>query len=60
MRILLIPDVHGRPFWNDAIKQHGEECDKIISEGVPASHLPLWVGAAPTARRPFYVNNITQ
>ena len=33
MRILLIPDVHGRPFWNDAIKQHGEECDKIIFLG---------------------------
>ena len=33
MNILIIPDVHGRPFWKDAVEKHLEECDKIIFLG---------------------------
>ena len=32
-KILIIPDVHGRKFWEDAVETHGEECDKIIFLG---------------------------
>lgn len=32
-RLLIIPDVHGRTFWKDAISKHGDECDKIIFLG---------------------------
>lgn len=33
MNILIIPDVHGRPFWKDAVEKHLEECDKVIFLG---------------------------
>ena len=32
-KILVIPDVHGRSFWKEAIEQYGDECDKIIFLG---------------------------
>ena len=33
MSILVIPDVHGRSFWREAVNKHGNECDKIIFLG---------------------------
>ena len=33
MKILIIPDVHGRTFWKEAVEKHAEECDKIIFLG---------------------------
>ena len=33
MKILIIPDVHGRTFWKDAVEKYGEECDKIVFLG---------------------------
>jgi predicted phosphodiesterase len=33
MNILVIPDVHGRTFWKDAVDKHLEECDKVIFLG---------------------------
>ena len=33
MSILIIGDVHGRPFWKDAVEKHLEECDKVIFLG---------------------------
>ena len=33
MKILVIPDVHGRTFWKDAVENFAEECDKIIFLG---------------------------
>jgi predicted phosphodiesterase len=33
MKILIIPDVHGRSFWKKAIEQHMDECDKVIFLG---------------------------
>lgn len=33
MNILIIPDVHGRTFWKDAVDKHLEECDKVIFLG---------------------------
>ena len=33
MSILVIPDVHGRSFWKDAIEKHIDKCDKIIFLG---------------------------
>lgn len=33
MKILVIPDVHSRLFWEEAIEKHGKECDKIIFLG---------------------------
>jgi predicted phosphodiesterase len=33
MSILVIPDVHGRTFWKDAVEKHLEECDKVIFLG---------------------------
>ena len=32
-KLLLIPDVHGRKFWKDAIEKHFDECDKVIFLG---------------------------
>lgn len=32
-KILIIPDVHGRSFWKQAIAQHKDECNKIIFLG---------------------------
>lgn len=32
-KLLLIPDVHGRSFWKDAIEKHFDECDKVIFLG---------------------------
>ena len=33
MKILIIPDVHGRSFWKEAVEQHMDECDKVIFLG---------------------------
>ena len=33
MKILVIPDVHARPFWRDAVERYADECDKIIFLG---------------------------
>jgi len=33
MKILIIPDIHGRTFWKKAVEEHAEECDKIIFLG---------------------------
>ena len=33
MKLLIIPDVHGRTFWKEAVEKHGEECDKVIFLG---------------------------
>lgn len=30
---LILPDIHGRGFWKEAVRQHGNECDKIIFLG---------------------------
>lgn len=32
-KILILPDVHGRPFWKEAIEKYNQECDKIIFLG---------------------------
>ena len=33
MSILVIPDVHGRIFWKDAVEKHTNDCDKIVFLG---------------------------
>lgn len=33
MKILIIPDVHGRSFWKEAVEHHMDECDKVIFLG---------------------------
>ena len=33
MNILIIPDVHGRPFWKDAVEKHKDDCEKIVFLG---------------------------
>ena len=33
MKLLIIPDVHGRTFWKEAIEKHKDEVDKIIFLG---------------------------
>lgn len=33
MNILVIPDVHGRTFWKDAVEKHTNDCDKIVFLG---------------------------
>lgn len=33
MNILIIPDVHGRPFWKDAVEKHFDNCEKIVFLG---------------------------
>ena len=33
MKLLIIPDVHGRTFWKDAVDKHTNECDKVIFLG---------------------------
>ena len=33
MKILVIPDVHGRQFWRDAVKENIENVDKIVFLG---------------------------
>jgi len=32
-KILVIPDIHARPFWKEATEKYGQECDKIIFLG---------------------------
>lgn len=32
-KILVIPDIHGRPFWKQAVEKYGDECNKIIFLG---------------------------
>lgn len=32
-KLLLIPDIHARTFWKDAIQKYGDECNKIIILG---------------------------
>lgn len=32
-KILLIPDIHSRQFWEDAVEKYGNECDRIIMLG---------------------------
>lgn len=32
-KLLIIPDIHARPFWKEAIEKHEQECDKIIFLG---------------------------
>ena len=29
-KILVIPDIHGRSFWKDAVEKYADECDLII------------------------------
>ena len=33
MKVLVIPDIHGRKFWREAIKNYSEQVDKIIFLG---------------------------
>ena len=33
MKILVIPDVHARRFWREAVDKYADECDKIIFIG---------------------------
>jgi predicted phosphodiesterase len=33
MKILIIPDIHGRTFWKETIEKHKDEVDKIIFLG---------------------------
>ena len=33
MKILIIPDVHGRSFWRDAVKENIDDVDKIVFLG---------------------------
>jgi predicted phosphodiesterase len=33
MKILIIPDVHGRSFWKDAVEKYMDECDKVVFLG---------------------------
>ena len=33
MKILIIGDIHGREFWEEAVEKYGKECDKIIMLG---------------------------
>ena len=33
MKILVVPDVHGRTFWKEAVEKHEKECNKIIFLG---------------------------
>ena len=33
MKLLIIPDVHARTFWKDAVYKHDNECDKVIFLG---------------------------
>lgn len=32
-KILIVPDVHGRQFWKEAVEQHEKDCEKIIFLG---------------------------
>lgn len=32
-KLLIIPDIHTRPFWKEATEKHEKECDKIIFLG---------------------------
>ena len=32
-KLLLIGDIHGRPFWEDAVEKYANDCDKIIFFG---------------------------
>lgn len=32
-KILILPDIHSRPFWEDATEQYINECDKIVFLG---------------------------
>ena len=32
-KILVIPDIHGRSFWKDAVEKYADECDLIIFGG---------------------------
>ena len=34
MKLLIIPDVHGRTFWKDAVDKHDNECDKVDRKSV--------------------------
>ena len=33
MKILIIGDVHARPFWEEAVEKYGNDCDKIVFLG---------------------------
>lgn len=33
MKVLTIPDVHGRKFWLTAVEQHIDDCDKVVFLG---------------------------
>ena len=33
MKILILPDVHARPFWREAVDKYADECDKIVFLG---------------------------
>lgn len=40
MKILIVPDVHGRDFWRDPCLKHYDEFDKIIFLGDYLDHYP--------------------
>lgn len=42
-KILIIPDVHGRTFWKDAVEKHKDEVDKIVFLGDMVDPYP-WEG----------------
>ena len=33
MKVLILPDIHGRTFWKKTVEKHADECDKIIFLG---------------------------
>ena len=33
MRVLILPDIHGRSFWKESVEKHLDDCDKIIFLG---------------------------
>lgn len=33
MRVLILPDIHGRSFWKEAVKKHLDDCDKVVFLG---------------------------
>ena len=41
-KILVIPDIHGRSFWKDAVEKYADECDLIIfnaTDNIETGHL---------------------
>ena len=41
MKILIIGDIHARPFWKEAIEKYGNDCDKIVFLGDYVDPYPI-------------------